>query len=126
MTAKQYFFWGSVLALLASGLVRWLRPAFLLGAKVTAITPGDPPTASVALTYGAGLAPASVIVDVCNRDGSGGSATVEGRQIFLEVPLVGATDADYRIMTTATYRMLGRPRTVVREFPAGVHVHSSC
>jgi len=122
MTAKRYFFWGSALALLASGLVRWLRPAFLLGAKVTAVTPGDPPIASIALTYGAGLAPASVIVDLRNRDGSGGSATVEGRQMFLEVPLIGATDADYRITTTATYRVLGRPRTVLREFPAGVSV----
>ena len=122
MTAKQYFLWGSVLALLASGLVRWLRPALLLGAKVTAVTPGEPPTASVALTYGAGLAPASVIVDLRNRDGSRSSATVEGRQVFLEVPLAGATDADYQIMTTATYRVLGRPRTVVREFPAGVSV----
>ena len=122
MTAKRYFFWGSALALLASGLVRWLRPAFLLGAKVTAVTPGDPPIASIALTYGAGLAPASVIVDLRNRDGSGGSATVEGRQMFLEVPLAGATDADYRITTTATYRVLGRPRTVLREFPAGVSV----
>ena len=122
MTAKRYFLWGGALGLLASGLVRWLRPAFLLGAKVTAVTPGEPPTASVALTYGAGLAPASVIVDLRNRDGSGGSATVEGRQIFLEVPLAGATDADYHIVTTATYRVLGRPRTVVREFPAGVSV----
>jgi len=42
--------------------------------------------------------------------------------MFLEVPLAGATDADYHIMTTATYRVLGRPRTVVREFPAGVSV----
>ncbi|HEY3230178.1 MAG TPA: hypothetical protein VGJ87_13230 [Roseiflexaceae bacterium] len=122
MTAKRYFFWGSVLAFLAGGLVRWLRPAILLSAKVTAVTPGDPPIASVALAYGAGLAPASVIVDLRDRDGSGGSATVEGQQMLLEVPLLGATDADYRIMTTVTYRVLGRPRTVVREFPAGVSI----
>jgi hypothetical protein len=122
MTAKQYFFWGSVLALLASGLVRWLRPAVLLSARVTAVTPGDPAIASVALAYSAGLAPASVIVDLRDRDGSCGSATVEGRQMLLEVPLLGATDMDYRIMTTVTYRVLGRPRTVVREFPAGVSI----
>jgi hypothetical protein len=113
---KRLLLWCGGLALLAWVVARGVRPARLTSAKVTAITPGGPPTASVALTYGAGVIPARVIVDVADEAGSGGSATVDGEQMFLDVPLTGAPSGSYRVTTTATYRLLGRPLTVVREF----------
>ena len=106
------------MALLAGAVARRMWPARLTLARVTAITPGAPPTASVVLTYSFGAMPARVIVDVANDAGSGGSATVDGDQLFLEVPLIGAPAPDYRVTATATYRLLGRLFTVVRRFAA--------
>ncbi len=115
MRTKRYLFWGSALALLG-GVGALLRPATLRGAKVTALTPGTPPTASVALSYGAGVLPVSVIVDVYDQNGDGGSATIAGDQLFVEVPIIGSFGGEYRLTTTATYRLLGLPWTRVREF----------
>jgi hypothetical protein len=85
-------------------------------ARVTAITPGAPPAASVVLTYGIGAMPARLIVDVADDAGSSGSATVDGDQLFVDIPLIGTPSREYRVTATATYRVLGRPFTVVREF----------
>jgi hypothetical protein len=63
-----------------------------------------------------GALPARVIVDVVDDAGGGGSATVDGEQQFLEVPLIGLPSRDYRVTATITYRLLGRLFTVVREF----------
>jgi hypothetical protein len=115
---RRRFFWSAGLALLAGAAALAFRPARLLAARVTAITPGSPPLANIALAYGPGLAPASVIVDVLDRAGNGGSATVDGAQLFLELPLSSALSGDPRITTTATYLLLGMPLTVVREFAA--------
>lgn len=115
---KRLLLWCGGFALLAGALARWMRPARLTSARVTAIMQGVPPTANVALTYGAGATPARVIVDVVDAAGEGGSATVEGDRIFLDVPLSGAPSGSYRVTTTATYRVLGRLHTVVREFSA--------
>src|SRR5262245_26308418 len=115
MRTKHYLFLGGILALLGGAVAR-LRPALLLTAKVTALTLDTPPTAGVALRYGSGSAPVSLIVDVYDQDGNGGSATIPGDQLFLEVPLIGAFGGSYRLTTTATYRLLGRPWTNVREF----------
>jgi hypothetical protein len=117
MQPKRYYVWGGILGLLAGSMLALVtRPARLLNARVTAVTPGVPPIASVALTYGFGAAPVSVIVDVLGRDGSGGSATIEGGQVFQEVPINGALDGEYRITTTAFYRILGKLRIDVRQF----------
>ena len=115
---KRLLLWTGGLALLAGIAVRWVRPAQLRMARVTAITPGAPPTASVVLTYGIGAMPERVIVDVADDVGGGGSATVEGAQVFLDVRLIGAPSRKYRITITATYRVLGRLFSVVREFAA--------
>jgi hypothetical protein len=113
---KRLFLWCSGLALLAGVAARWIWPARLALARVTAITPGTPPRASVALTYSTGAMPARVIVDIVDDAGGGGSATVEGDQLFLEVPLIGLPSRDYRVTVTATYRLLGRLFTVVHKF----------
>src|SRR5262245_40786040 len=110
---KRLFLWCGGLTLLAGAAAWWMRPARLTSAKVTAIMQGVPPTASVALTYGAGAMPARVIVDVADAAGEGGSATVEGDQMFLEIPLSGAPSRSYRVTATATYRVLGRLHTIV-------------
>ncbi|MFL5802605.1 MAG: hypothetical protein ACJ8CR_12800 [Roseiflexaceae bacterium] len=115
---KQRLLWSAGLALLAGTAALALRPARLLAARVTATTPGSPPVANVVLTYGLGLAPASVIVDVLDSGGNGGSATIDGTQLFIEIPLSGALASGHRVTTTATYRLLGVPLTVVREFAA--------
>jgi hypothetical protein len=115
---KRLLLWCGGLALLGGLATRWLRPARLTSANVTAITPGAPPTASVALAYSAGALPVRMIVDVADTAGGGGSATVDGDQLFLDVPLIGTPSRDYRVTTTATYRVLGHPFTIVREFIA--------
>src|SRR5262245_10163886 len=98
---KRRLLWSAGLAALAGAVALALRPARLLAAKVTAITPGSPPVANVMLAYGPGLAPASVIVDVLERDGNGGSATIDGTQLFLEIPLSGALSSSYSVTATA-------------------------
>jgi hypothetical protein len=115
---KRLLLWCSGLALLAAVAARWIWPARLNLARVTAITPGAPPTASVALTYSVGAMPARVIVDVTNDAGGSGSATVDGDQLFLDVPLIGALSRDYNVTVTTTYQLPGRLFTVVREFAA--------
>jgi len=115
---KRLFFWGGALALLAA-VARLSLPARLLDARVTSVVPGHPAYANVVLRYGSGAIPTCVIVDVAERDGSGGSATVEGRDMFLEVPVVGDVRAGCQVTTTATYQVFGWPYTVVvRMFPA--------
>jgi hypothetical protein len=114
---KRLFVWGGALALLGV-IVRQAIPARLLDARVTSMSPGHPPIANVVLRYGAGADPSYVIVDVVGPNGSCSSATVEGRRLFLEVPLVAALSAGCQVDTTATYRVLGWPYTVVRRFPA--------
>ena len=104
--------------MLAAGFLRFARPARLLSARVTAITPGDPAIASVVLHYSAGMLPARLIVDLAARDGSGGSATVDGDQVLLEVPIDSPTADQYSVAITASYRVFGTTRTVVRKFAA--------
>lgn len=113
---KRFFVWGGALALLAGVFVKWVRPARMRDARFTAITPGSPPTASVVLSYGLGAMPARVILDLADQASNGGSATADGRQLFFEVPIAGAPSESYRITTTATYLLLGRQYSVVREF----------
>src|SRR5262245_3470879 len=100
---KRVLLWIGGLALLGGVAARWLRPARITSAKVTAITPGTPPTASVALTYSTGALPLRMVVDVADTAGGGGSATVDGDQLFLAIPLIGTPARDYRVITTATY-----------------------
>ena len=103
---RRFLFWGFLLALLGRVLML-VRPARLREAKVMAITPGDPPTASVGLRYGRGAAPVCVIVDVRGRAGGGGSVTIPGEQIFVDVPIAGILGDDYSLTATATYQIAG-------------------
>jgi hypothetical protein len=62
------------------------------------------------------MLPSSVVVDVLDRAGHGGSATIAGTQLFLELPLIGALGSDHHVTATATYRLLGMPLTFVDQF----------
>lgn len=110
-----YVAWVAALACLAL-IARRARPARLRSAQVTAVLPGDPPVASVALAYGGGLPPISAIIDVRGRAG-GGSATVEGQQRFVELPLAGPPEPAYDVSVTTYYRVLGALRSDTRVFP---------
>lgn len=97
---------GGALALL--GVALWHgRPARLRSVGLVAVLPGTPPRARLALDYGVGARPRSVILDVEGPRGSG-SATVEGDQAIVEVPISGEIDAHCRITATTGYRVLGR------------------
>lgn len=81
------------------------RPARIVDARVTATAPGEPPTAHISLTYGRGLPPASVIIDVSDGDGATlGSVTAPGGRMLLELPLSRAADS-YRVAATAYHRL---------------------
>lgn len=118
MRTKRYLVWGGALAMLGAAAIA--RPARLVSARLSALTPGAPPTANITLVYGSGALPVSVIVDVYDRNGGGGSATIPGAQLFVEIPISGNLAGDYRLTVTATYRLMGRPWTRVREFEGGL------
>jgi hypothetical protein len=59
-----------------------------------------------------------MIVDLESRDSGGWSATVDGDQVLLEVPLAAPIAAKYNVTVTATYRVLGKSRTVISIFAA--------
>jgi hypothetical protein len=116
---KHYFIRGAALGILTGVLAYFTRPARLRSASVTAVAPGTPPVASVALRYGHGLPPISVIVDIQGRGGNGGSATIDGLQRFVEIPIAGPPDDSYHVTATATYQLLGRLWTHITEFGIG-------
>jgi hypothetical protein len=98
---------GAVLAALALlALLAWrARPARVISARVTSLAPGALPLAHVALAYGGGVRPASVVVDVLGAgDVALGSATVEGHRLLLEIPASSDSGA-YRVRVTTAHRM---------------------
>ena len=116
MPIRRYYLWGAALGLLSGALALLMRPARLEAARVTGVQSGDPPLANVALRYGPGTPPQSVIVDIRGSAGAAGSVTIDGRQTAVAVPIAGAPDHIYRVTTTASYRFFGVLRTSVREF----------
>src|SRR5437867_1005245 len=116
MSARRYFLLGGVVGMGCGLLALLVRPARLRAARVTAVIGGAAPLAGVALTYGQGVPPLSVIVDVRGSAGGAGSATVDGRQQYVEVPIAGALGDICVVTATASYRVLGALRVSVREF----------
>lgn len=115
MRTKHYF----LLSTLAIGGALFVeRPARIRDAQVTDVSGTTPPIAHIALTYGPGKAPISLIIDIYCADGSGGSATITNQQRFVEVPIHGTLKGEYCITTTATYRILGRAYTIRHVFSA--------
>lgn len=104
-----------VVAMLLLGALVRARPARLLSARVTALSAGEVPLASVALAYSPGTRPVSVIIDVEGQQ-STGSATIDGEQLFVTIPLIGRARDGYHIRATVAHRMLGRVRINTQEF----------
>lgn len=106
----------ALLGLIAFALVLRAWPARLRHAWVTAVTHTNPPVAHVALTYGIGAPPLSVVLDLAGDNGAEGSATIPGDMLFVDVPLIGAPARSYTITATLTTRVLGKPRIRIARF----------
>lgn len=99
-------------------MVAWLvriRPAQIMAASVTAITPGSPVRVQVALQYSQGQRPLSVVVQVAGQ-GCQGSTTIPGRSLRVEVPLDGSPSPDLAVTTIACYRHLWSTRLIEQHF----------
>jgi hypothetical protein len=106
-------------SLAALGVVGWLvwraRPAALERIRITSITPGDPPVAHVAIAYGSGARPISMIIEIQSPHATG-SATVNGITLFATIPLDGSPDGPFELQATAYYRAYGFTQVVSRFF----------
>jgi hypothetical protein len=91
------------------------RPARLATLRVSAITPGSPPIAHVALTYQPGTRPSSLVIDITNDSGSG-SITMNGQTLYCAVPLSTIRTEQQLIATTAYYRTIGSTVCIVQQF----------
>jgi hypothetical protein len=91
------------------------RPARLATLRVSAITPGSPPIAHVALTYQPGSRPVSLIIDITNARGSG-SITLNGQVLYCAVPLSTIRTEQQFIATTAYYRTIGNTVCIEQQF----------
>ena len=47
---------------------------------------------------------------------STGSATIDGEQLFIEIPLIGPVSDRYYIRATLAHRILGQLRILTQEF----------
>jgi hypothetical protein len=91
----------------AAALIVGARPARLRLARVTHISAGTPPVASISLLYAQGARPQFVVLDIIGAHGATGSASIAGDQEFVEAPLAGSPGAPYRIDATLAYRIGG-------------------
>lgn len=106
-------------SLAALGTVGWLvwraRPARLERVQITAITPGDPPVAHLAIAYGPGARPICTIIEIQSPHATG-SATVNGITLFAAIPLDGSPDGPFAIQATGYYRAYGFTQEIRRQF----------
>ncbi len=106
---------GGALALAASIGASQLRRTTLHDARLTSVTPGEPPIAHVALDYGPGPRPQAVIVDVFCAEGTG-SATIDGIGRFFEIPLISSDDTRRQIQVTILDRRLSQVQERIHSF----------
>lgn len=101
----------------ALGAAAWrMRPIAPAAAQVTALAPGAPPVAHVALAYGPGMLPVHVVIDLIDREGRVvGSLTAPGGRLLLEAP-VNAGAGELRARVTAYHRFPWGVRAATREF----------
>jgi hypothetical protein len=105
-----------------AGLALWmaratLLPAAVRNARLSGLSGAGPVYAELSWTFGAGARPISVIFDIELPQGAAGSVTTDGEALEAEVPLIGApAPGPYALTASATYRILGLPRTVVYRF----------
>ncbi len=103
----------------AFGAAVWrgaLLPARLCNARVNGLHRVSPFYAGFSWDYGAGARPQSIIFDLDLGDGAAGSITTDGEATEAEIPLGTPAAGPYRIIATATYRILGVVHTQVYRF----------
>jgi len=116
---------GATIALWAGAAV-WLwrtalAPAPVRNARLSGLSGGAPAYAELVWTFGGGLRPTSVIFDIELAGGASGSVTTDGEALEAEVPLIGvAGGGRYTLTASATYRLIGFPRTIVYRFEGEV------
>jgi hypothetical protein len=94
-----------------------LLPAPVRNARLSGLSGAKPLYAMLVWTFGGGLRPASIIFDIEVAGGASGSVTTDGEALEAEVPLIGAGEAGpYTLTASATYRILGFPRTIIYRF----------
>lgn len=94
-----------------------LIPARVRDARLSGLSGTGPVYADLAWTFGAGARPVSVIFDIELPGGASGSVTTDGEALEAEVPLIGKpATGRYTLTASATYRILGLPRTLVYRF----------
>ena len=108
--------------LLAAGLLLGLaaaawsqRPGRVRNATLTQVEGSLPPRVEVLLDYTGGTRPASVIVDIRSPRGTG-SATTDGDDDLVVVPLTDVLGEAHTIEITTSSRVFGRLRTDRRSF----------
>lgn len=116
MSTKNILAFGGAALALVGGLSYLTRQAEIRDVTVTEGRSSIAPSIRVALHYGSGTRPWSVIIDVVAANGISGSYTVDGDEEVIEVPLSAPLNSSYSIATTATYRLLGTPRVVKRTY----------
>jgi hypothetical protein len=108
-----------VAVLVIAGIGLWLvwstRPARLISARVSAISPGNPPIAHLNVNYAAGTLPVSMIAELGNPT-AGGSVTLDGVTRYADIPLYGQPTQTFVVHTTAIYRRLGHTISIQRSF----------
>ncbi|MDZ4721432.1 MAG: hypothetical protein SH847_23465 [Roseiflexaceae bacterium] len=91
------------------------RTARLASVRITAIRPGTPSMAHIALTYSPGMRPVSVVIDITTESGSG-SVTLDGLTLYCDIPLSASGSGPQQIATTAFYRSIGFTTQRMQQF----------
>lgn len=87
-------------------------PAPLRGVRLSGLSGDGPYYAELRWDYGLGARPQSVIFDFA-AGGASGSCTTDGDAVEAEIPLGVLPGGPYSLTASATYRIFGRPHTVV-------------
>ncbi|NWF81762.1 MAG: hypothetical protein HXY37_17220 [Chloroflexi bacterium] len=92
-----------------------ILPALVRAARLTGISGAGPTYATITWSYGYGARPISVIFDLEAGEVTG-SITTDGDALEAEIPLGAPPSGPYQLTASATYRILGVARTIVRRF----------
>ena len=114
MTRKQISTFGNVAVAATSGLCYFARRAVIQ--KVDVEHAPLEYSVYIHLNYGPGLRPWSIIVDILAANGASGSASIDGEQECVTVPLSTSFEGTYMLTATATYRFFGIPRVVINSY----------
>jgi hypothetical protein len=106
------------LGLMAGG---WLAQVALLPAQVRAmeisqVSGAGPARVGLRWSYGPGVRPISLIIDLVGPGAQSGSLTIGGQATSGEIALLSAPAGPYQLTATATYRIVGVVRRHTQSF----------